>query len=325
MPKSILAHIASGFIPEYENVANSSIAYLLNEYPVSHNALKSVLDLDEVPTYYETERATESNGRPDVTGFNVNFEKAVIIEGKFWANLTDNQPGNYLDELTENGKILFLAPEKRRESLLLEIEKKLNGEDDRVVVCSWNKFLDLIEIENNKSHNHHLASDLNQIKELCQQMDAVGMPPLSESDLDPMNGRVASQFSDVVQECNSMIREWNHSDFSGLNATSTMYGYGFSFRVYNFGCFLSFDSRKWFAMATHTPIWLSIKEMPDTGAWKMSSKINHALNNFDSENSYDDEYGISLKSGWDKNQVVKHIVDRTNKILEYLNDRIAIE
>ena len=41
--------------------------------------------------------------------------------------------------------------------------------------------------------------------------------------------------------------------------------------------------------------------------------------------SYDDEYGISLKSGWDKNQVVKHIVDRTNEALEFLNDRIAIE
>jgi len=325
MPKSILAHIASGFIPEYENVANSSIAYLLNEYPVSHDALKSVLDLEEVPRNYETERATESNGRPDVTGFNVNHEAAVIIEGKFWANLTDNQPGNYLDELTENGKLLFLAPETRLESLRLEIKKRLNGEDDRVVVCSWNNFLDLIEIENNKSHNHHLASDLSQIKELCQQMDAVGMPPLSKSDLDPMNGRVASQFSDVIRECNSIIREWDHSDFSGLSTTRTMYGYGFYFRVYNFGCCLSFDTHKWFTKATHTPIWLSIKEISDASEWETSFKINHTLNDFDPENSYDDEYGISLKSGWDKNQVVNHIVDRTKEVLEVLNDRIAIE
>ncbi len=32
MEKSLLAHIAKNFISEYENVANSSIAYLLNEY-----------------------------------------------------------------------------------------------------------------------------------------------------------------------------------------------------------------------------------------------------------------------------------------------------
>ena len=323
--KSILAHIAGGFISEYENVANSSIAYLLNEYPVSHNALKSVLDLDEVPTYYEAERATDSNGRPDVTGFNMNLEAAVIIEGKFWANLTDNQPGNYLNELTDNGKILFLAPETRLGSLLLEIEKRLNRKDDRVVVCSWLQFLDLIEKENNRSHDHRLASDLMQIRELCQQMDAVGMPPLSESDLDPMNGRVASQFVDVVHECNSIIREWQHSDFSRLKTISTIYGSGFAFRAYNFGCFLSFDSYKWFTRATQTPIWLSVKEIPDNGYWKESLKINHALNNYDTENSYDGEYGISLKTGWDKHQVVKHIVDTTEEVLEYLNDRIATE
>ena len=114
MQKSILAHIASDFISEYENVANSSIAYLLNEYPASQKVLKGVLDIDEVPTYYKTEDSSKSNGRPDVTGYDLNQGKAVIIEGKFWANLTDNQPVNYLKELTSDGKILFLAPDKRR-------------------------------------------------------------------------------------------------------------------------------------------------------------------------------------------------------------------
>jgi hypothetical protein len=148
MNNSLLAHIASNFISEYENVANSSVAYLLNEYSAAQDALKSVLGLTEVPTYYITELSSSSNGRPDITGLHNDGSKAVIIEGKFWANLTENQPANYLKELDDSGKLLFLAPEKRLISLILEVEKRLGGEDRNVVVCSWIKFLGLVEIEN---------------------------------------------------------------------------------------------------------------------------------------------------------------------------------
>jgi len=321
MHKSLLAHIASNFISEYENVANSSIAYLLNEYSASQEALKNILDVDEVPTYYRTEQSTTSNGRPDVTGLDKNGHKSIIIEGKFWANLTPNQPVNYLKELADDGKILFLAPDKRIGSLELDIEKRLNGKNDKVVICSWKKFLDLIDKENNKNHNHHLASDLIQIKELCLKMDTEGMPPLSLSDLDPMNGRVATQFSDVVDECNPIIREWKHSEFKGTKTTSSKYGHGFYFRGYNFGCFLCFDSHKWFVRDNHTPIWLSINDHE----WNKSEKISHALNDFDSTNSYSSDYssdyGIVLQAGMDKNQVVNHIVNKVKEVLEYLNSK----
>ena len=194
------------------------------------------------------------NGRPDVTGLDGDGGKAVIIEGKFWANLTHNQPGNYLKEITKDGKILFLSPDKRLSSLTIEIEKRVGGPSDKIVISSWVKFLTLIEKENNKSHNHRLASDLFQINELCKKMDAEGMPPLSASDLDPMNGRVASNFSDVIEECNSILREWEHSDFKGLKTTPSKYGHGFYFRGYNFGCYLQFDANKWFTRDNHTPI-----------------------------------------------------------------------
>lgn len=56
-------------------------------------------------SYFVTELATKSNGRPDVTGLQ------IIIEGKFWTNLTDNQPVNYLKELSGNRRLLFLLSE----------------------------------------------------------------------------------------------------------------------------------------------------------------------------------------------------------------------
>jgi len=318
MKNSLLAHIASNFISEYENVANSSIAYLLNEYQQAREVLKHILGVNSVPKYYVTELSSDINGRPDVTGLDENGKKTIIIEGKFWANLTDNQPNNYLKEITDNGKILFLAPEKRVNSLRFEIQKRIGGTNEKVFVCSWTKFLNLIEKENNKNYNYYLASDLFQINELCNRMDVEGMPPLSTSDLDPMNGRITSNFSDLIDECNPIIRKWEHSDFRNLKTTPTKYGHGFYFRGFNFGCYLHFDSQKWYKRDNHTPIWLSIKNKD----WKKSNKINHYLIEYDSSNSFDCDYGIILHEGMDKIQAINHIVNNVKKVLTYLNSKI---
>lgn len=321
MQKSLLSHIAGKFISEYENVANSSIAYLLNEYPASRVALKQLIEVEKVPSYYVTELSTDSNGRPDITGLDYEGQKVVIIEGKFWANLTENQPVNYLKELSKGGKLLFLAPEKRLSSLKFELEKRLGGVDSRIVVFSWNGFINLIEQENNKNHNSLLASDLLQLKELCKKMDSEGMPPLSQSDIDPMNGRVATQFADIIDECNSLLREWKHSDFWGLKTTSFKYGHGFYFYAYESACFLSFNSHHWFVKENHAPFWLHIK----TDEWVESEKIAHALNSFDSANSDGCEYGITLQSGMDKDQITSHIISKVKEVTKFLNEKINNE
>lgn len=325
MRKSLLTHIASNFISEYENVANSSVAYLLNEYPKAQVALQNLLGLKKVPTHYVTEKSTASNGRPDVTGLDVTGNKAVIIEGKFWANLTPNQPNNYLKELADGGKLLFLAPDKRLRSLRIEINKRLNGESNKIVLSSWKNFLSLIEKENSKNYEQHLDSDLIQMKELCQKMDSEGMPPLSLSDLDPMNGRIASYFSDVIDECNSILRGWKHANFTGLKTQSKKYGHGFYFLGYDFGCFLSFNSYWWYANDSHTPIWLEIELETKDKKWTETEKINQALNYFDSDNSYGNKYGIVLHTGMDKEQVINHVVDQVKKVLGYLSDRLLNE
>jgi len=314
----ILAYIASNFIAEYENVANSSVTYLLNEYPVARSALQNVLGVNNVPEYYQTELSTTSNGRPDVTGLDINGRKTVIIEGKFWANLTPNQPNNYVKELAEGGKILFLAPSKRVDSLRAEVEIRLKRKENKIFVSSWDDFLAEIERANSEEYSHNLNADLLQIKELCRKMDAEGMPPLSASDLGPMNGRVASQFADVVEESNLLLRKRERYDFKGLKTTSTKYGHGFYFRAYGFGCFLGFDSHKWFVRDNHTPIWLNVKK--DAGTpWTESEQIVHSLRYFDADNAYVSDYGIALQPGMDKSQVVNQIVDKVTEVLEYLH------
>ena len=320
MQESLLSYIASNFIKEYENVANSSIAYLLNKYVSARTALKVRLDINNIPSYYETELSTKSNGRLDIAGKNATGDISLIIEGKFWANLTDNQPVNYLKELDDKGKLLFLAPDRRIQSLKIEIDKRTINKDPRINYLSWNEFLNLIEQENNKNYDTNLASDLSQLKDLCQKMDEEGMPPLSQSDLDPMNGRIAYQFADLINDCNRLIRQWDESNFKGLKTTSFKDGYGFYFKAFGFGCQLSFSSYDWFTKDSHTPFWLYLWDEE----FEEDKKIYHFLNIFDTENSYNDyaSYGILLQTGMDKNQIVNHIQQTVREILIYLNKNI---
>jgi hypothetical protein len=320
MQESLLSHIASNFISEYENVANSSIAYLLNNYTAARIALKEAIKADNVPTYYVTELSTKSNGRPDVTGLDEEGNKTVIVEGKFWAILTENQPNNYLEELSPEGALLFLAPEKRVISLNQDILKRLNGENSKVIIYSWLNFINLIEKENNKKNNSYLTSDLLQLKELCLKLDSEGMPPLSWSDLDPMNGRLSYQLPDVIDECNKCLRTWSEASFKGLKSGGDKYGYGFYFLSFGITCRLYFSSYEWYTKDSQTPIWLNLYR---DEIENFDSIINN-LKHFDSDNTYSEmkhvAYGIQLKPGMDKQLVVDHIVKTVKEVLTKAND-----
>lgn len=321
MSKSLLSHIATKFIKEYENAANSSIAYLLNEYPAALKALQNYLDIKKIPNNFETELATTKNGRLDISGKNDEGKISLIIEGKFWANLTDNQPTGYLSELDNNGTLLFLAPDRRLESLKHEINKRTVNEDNRVQYISWNNLLTLIDNENNKNFDTQLSSDLGQLKELCKRMDEEGMPPLSNSDLSPMNGKINFQFADLIDDCNKLMRQWEKADFKGLKTTSAKDGYGFYFRAFNFGCQLCFSNHDWYTKESQTPFYLYIWDKD----FNEDKDIYHFLNTFDRENTYDDfaSYAITLKAGMDKKEIIKHLISTSKKVLTYLDEKIT--
>ena len=56
-----------------------------------------------------TQATGEEGERPDLAGFDRNGRERVLVEAKFWAGLTDNQPIAYLERLPANrpGALLF--------------------------------------------------------------------------------------------------------------------------------------------------------------------------------------------------------------------------
>ena len=325
MHKSLLSHIAGSFISQYENVANSSIAYLLNNYNQARIALEKSLELHTIQSIrFVTEFGTRENGRPDVTGIDANGSKLVIIEGKFWANLTSNQPSNYINELSPEGKILFLAPEKRKDSLCIQINKRIGFADNQnlISVFSWKEFIEKIEHENTKDPDIYLTSDLSQLKALCERMDVEGMPPLSASDLDPMNGRISYQLADLIDNCREVMINWPETDFKGVRAVANKSGYGFYFKMHGFGCQLMFSTYHWYTTKSSTPYWISI----GNSDFKRDDSIVNIIRHLNSDNAYEDQptgtYGIVLSPGMDKNETVIHITNKVREVLNYIKENI---
>ena len=62
--------------------------------------------------------------RLDLVAYDAGGSERVLIEAKFWAGLTDNQPNTYLARLLRAGEpavLLFVAPEQRLVTVWTEI------------------------------------------------------------------------------------------------------------------------------------------------------------------------------------------------------------
>lgn len=211
-----------------------------------------------------------------MTGKDAAGNAVVIIERKFWANLTENQPEKYLSALGASGKLLFLAPQERVPSLKAELRKRAGG-DARMKVVSWKEFIDAAERANKQNHDPQLESDLLQLNALCTKMDAEGMPPLSQEDLDPMNGRRVVQFVDIVEQCRGVIAPWSDADTANFRPVSSKYAHGFYFCMQNFfGCFLCYSAKHWHKHGT-TPIWLWVQKCNPDRTFSADETIAHTL------------------------------------------------
>ena len=162
---SLLAHLIPQVTNRIEDTAVEALGFILKESKASLAALNSLVwtggavrpEIVRVQTQVSGEEGT----RPDLVGFDAEGKERLLIEAKFWAGLTENQPNAYLDRLPDDGPaaLLFVAPETRIPALWPELEhrvgKKLesadsgdgirsaivDGADKRLLTVSWARLL----------------------------------------------------------------------------------------------------------------------------------------------------------------------------------------
>ena len=243
---SLLGHLAWRFPGATEDIATDALQYILSKQESARTALADLLragGADPKPMdSFNTQRVYQRSKKPDLVAFNKEGKEVLLVESKFWAWLTPNQPSGYLtlmmNQLSDAKNLLFVAPEASQGWLWDELcrrakEDKFKLTDarardgvrstavgsggHRLMLTSWDTLLGRLE------HNGvDKDGDLRQLVGLCAQMDDDAPRPSGDAE---ELGEV-SHYEDLVKSAVQRARERGYIDTKGLGSARWQGSYG---------------------------------------------------------------------------------------------------
>ena len=349
MANTLLSSLAMRLSAHPENIATESLLYILKEHPASRDALATLLEHSGLPKFadltYRSQVYGDQGEIPDLVGFASSGEESLVIEAKFWAQLTDNQPETYLKRLNpQNPSVLmFVCPENRKrtlwDQLLNRLENKAHQLENSIeshsviwskvnpnqflAILSWRALLSSLIADAIALNNQNYLADVNQLQGLCDRMDSEAFLPLRPSELSQEIGKRISQFADIVDEAMLLLRSRN-KDISTKNLTvgtsKTLYGRYFKYKEV-IGGYLYFSPPLW-AESGVSPMWLKLT-MIINADWEVTPHLKkllvQAAVNYPTRVSADEQsIALILPCGAEKQEVLEEIVRQTIEVLALL-------
>lgn len=279
---SVLGHLALAFAPSAENLATEALAFVLDRSLTAREALTSLASaLAPITTrslVFRTQ-AGESDGTiPDLIGEDALGNQPLILEAKFWAGLTERQPVEYVGRLpSEGGLLLFVAPEKRFETLWPELRQRLVsgryslephaglpgiravglGQGRVLALVSWGTLLRHLIAATESAGERDREADLRQLVGLCELQDVQAFRPVTSADLTGDLGERIVQWCRLVDDVVHAAKAEGLLDKRGTRAQGGDGYWGHYATLGSAGIYLHFSSYKW-ARVRPTPIWLTI-------------------------------------------------------------------
>ncbi len=219
---TLFGHLALRFAESPENLATEALLFLLSVSPAARRGFAAAFRpaAVELPELRFVSQSTGKDGeRPDLVGIDVAGSERVVVEAKFWAALTDNQPATYLGRLAVGGLLAFVAPEIRGDVLWRELRERCAAvghtlRDPRaaepglwvggasggpeLVLISWRRLLASVRAELEATGERDRVADLAQLDGLCERMDTEAFLPVTRSELSSPVYRRVLEFSDLV-------------------------------------------------------------------------------------------------------------------------------
>ena len=228
---SVLAHLvfSHGVGLKPEDATTEAVVYVLNRSEAVrrrlHEFVNSMTGLQLASVErYETQVQQGEKQRPDIVGYSATNQQVLLIENKFWADLTANQPVAYLSVLEsgEPGLVLFVCPSTRLDLLWKYLLDRVHGaglvdgmtvdstqsSDPRRILLqggnhalgciSWSRILLVLQQAAQDAYDMPTVGNLKQISGLVAQVD-VDNPflPLRDGDLVQSQGRIFLSLKDI--------------------------------------------------------------------------------------------------------------------------------
>lgn len=275
---SLFGHLAVRFGSHPENLATEALGYVLTKSAAARRGFVSSLgkaaeQLTE-RLRFETQHADEDAGRPDLAAFDETGKLALLVEAKFWAGFTENQPVGYLKLLPPSGVLLVVCPDERLDLVWIELLKRIGAtslavdarvraDDERHIICegrhlvlqSWRRLLGAIRLE--LSGEPSLLADVAQLDGLCERMDSEAFIPVTSEELTSQVFRRVHEFGQIVDELVAKLSAEGIVSTKGYRASAGNGWYGRSLEIRGAYAVLQVSTWKWTKFAP-SPVWLTV-------------------------------------------------------------------
>ena len=271
---TLLAHLAWRLSNRHEDIAVETLEFILRS-DATRSTLRQVVrdggaNIGPI-AHVATQVGGEEGTRPDLVGCDQRGEESVLIEAKFWAGLTHNQPQAYLNRLAQGKALLVVAPALRVEALWVElchraevdvpdpadhtakVKSVETSERKRLILTSWAHLLERLELAGDEIANFAIR----ELKGLANRVDESSFPPLRAEELAPSLARRLLGLRRLVDDATTRGLKAGFVDTRGLKVTPKPTGYGRYLRMEGVGAWFGLDFSRW-ALGSYpsTPLWL---------------------------------------------------------------------
>ncbi len=335
---SILSYLADKqrFTNGTEDIATEVLGYILSKSTAARNALSDTLRIGGANvgqlSNVNTQVTGDEGARPDLVGRDEHGSERVLIEVKFWAGLTKNQPNTYLERLPNDGKpavLLFVAPKARLETLWPEIRRAANkrfslgedigtgdiksvivdGSERRLMLTSWQVLLGSMAARTSVDGDSSAERDILQLDALCDREDSEAFLPLRSEEFGPEFPRRMRNLEGLVNDATERARSAGFVNYHSLKVTPQSYGYGRYMRIgsnKHAGVWFGINYTLW-AEYRETPLWLMFQDFSTVKSDEARRKTGMMIDDYDN-------IPIYLPAGVERQEVLETVVEQLREV-----------
>lgn len=339
---TLLAHVVAQFAPrQWENVATEALSFLLQR-PNADTAVATLLTplglaLPDGLRWRTQAASAEDSSIPDLVGDDGRGRHVVVVEAKFWAGLTGNQPLGYLErqdsqftgDPTVSPILLFLVPDRRVDLITAELERRLGLPRDtagttpvfvrdgkvRVAVVSWARMLSALEVELRAAGDEAGVRDLDQLRGLCDRADREAMLPLSPEEIGADRGRRYYEFCSVVDRVTDRLvgEGLLHTRRMQSSAGKGWYGRWVATELGNRQLRIQVSARHW-ARVYPTPFWVRVESQTEDEELGLRSLVDQGVIQHLDVNSRRAYAGIAAPVGVESEVIVESVAQAVRRL-----------
>lgn len=344
--ESLLGQFYSRIRGSQEDIASTGLSYILNKSKGARDALQNVISNDtgiNLPDLkYIAQSIGENLERPDISGVTTTDEnERLIIEAKFWASLTENQPLEYLKRIGESSVLLFICPTLRSRSLYSEIKNRVlkieipeKSANDRLIVLpdnkyilikTWDEILAVIKSNLVQEGSTSLVSDIDQLIGFCKVIDDNSFLPIQSDDLSPKYPRRFLSYCDLIDNLVDELKKTDNFNTKGLKATAQRDGY-IRYGYYDKLSLTLYFSMDLWSKYIDTPFWIAFTNRED---WATTPQIIESCHKAEkllktkSIHTYRIYFPIYPKLDVTEDIVIKDMAQQIGLLIDTVNDNFV--